>query len=67
MQSGGLEDSYSNLLLHGEYRNLTRNKKWDMLLYGEFITAGRDLGNYSLKAHLDRSLGVEIGNPAIGF
>ena len=67
MQSGGVEDSYSNLLLHGEYRNLTRNKKWDMLLYGEFITAGRDLGNYSLKAHLDRSLGEKLGTLQLGF
>ena len=65
--SGVYNDPFTNILLHGEYRNLTRNKKWDMLLYGEFITAGRDIGNYAVKAHLQRSLGAEVGNLQIGF
>jgi hypothetical protein len=65
--SGVHNDPFANILLHGEYRNLTRNKKWDMLLYGEFITAGRDIGNYAVKAHLQRSLGANIGNLQIGF
>lgn len=65
--SGVYNDPFTNILLHGEYRNLTRNKKWDMLLYGEFITAGRDIGNYAVKAHLQRSLGSNVGNLQIGF
>jgi hypothetical protein len=65
--SGVYNDPFANILLHGEYRNLTRNKKWDMLLYCEFITAGRDIGNYVVKAHLQRSLGAEVGNLQIGF
>ena len=66
-KSANTFDNYSNILLHGEYRNLTRNKKWDMLLYGEFISLGRDLGNYSLKANLQRSLGEKIGTLQLGF
>ena len=65
--SGVYNDPFTNILLHGEYRNLTRNKKWDMLLYGEFIGAGRDIGNYAVKAHLQRSLGADVGHLQIGF
>lgn len=62
-----LRDVFSNLMIHGEYRNRTRNKKWDMLLYGEFYTAGRDIGNYSVQAKLQRSLGQKIGSIELGF
>ena len=65
--SGSNNDLFSNVLLHGEYRNLTRNKKWDMLLYGELITAGRDAGNYAVKANLQRSLGADLGSFQMGF
>lgn len=65
--SGIHNDPFTNILLHGEYRNLTRNKKWDMLLYGEFIAVGRDIGNYAIKAHLQRSLGANVGNLQVGF
>lgn len=64
--SGSNDDLFANMLLHGEYRNLTRNKKWDMLLYGEFIAVGRDIGNYNLKANLQRSLGSKIGTLQLG-
>jgi len=61
-----LRDAFGNLMLHGEYRNRTRNKKWDMLLYGEFYAAGRDAGNYDLKANLQTQLG-NLGALELGF
>ena len=61
-----LRDAFGNLMLHGEYRNRTRNKKWDMLLYGEFYAAGRDAGNYSVQANLQTKLGP-LGLLELGF
>jgi hypothetical protein len=58
---------FTNTIAHGEYRNRTRNKKWDMLLYGEFFILGRDLGNYRVKANLQRSLGEKFGALELGF
>lgn len=65
--SGVHRDLFANVLLHGEYRNVTRNKKWDLLLYGGLIAAGRDVGNYSVKAQMQRSLGTDIGSLELGF
>jgi len=62
-----IRDDFVNIVAHGEYRNLTRNKKWDMLLYGAFYAAGRDAGNYLVQAKLQRSLGEKIGNLELGF
>ncbi len=62
-----LRDAFTNIMAHGEYRNRTRNKKWDMLLYGEFYAAGRDIGNYSVQAKLQRTLGQKIGSLELGF
>jgi hypothetical protein len=62
-----LRDVFTNIMAHGEYRNRTRNKKWDMLLYGEFYAAGRDIGNYSVQAKLQRTLGPKIGSLELGF
>jgi hypothetical protein len=61
------DNRFTNTIVHGEYRNRTRNKKWDMLLYGEFFALGRDLGNYRVKANLQRSLGDRFGSIELGF
>ena len=58
---------FTNTIAHGEYRNRTKNKKWDMLLYGEFFILGRDLGNYRVRANLQRSLGEKFGALELGF
>lgn len=62
-----LRDRFSNVMVHGEYRNRTKNRKWDMLLYGEFYTVGRDAGNYHMQARLQRSLGPKLGALELGF
>ncbi len=56
-----------NVMLHGEYRNRTRNKLWDMLLKGEFYAAGLNNGDYSVYASLDRFLNKKWGNLNLFF
>ncbi|MEY3433421.1 MAG: hypothetical protein RL131_1357, partial [Bacteroidota bacterium] len=61
-----IRDVFTNIVAHGEYRNRTRNRKWDALLYGEFYAAGRDIGNYQVQASLQRVLD-KVGQLEIGF
>ncbi len=65
--TGSLNNSFINLVAHGEYRNRTKNKKWDMLLSGELYAAGRDAGNYMAQAKLQTDLGKKVGFFEIGF
>jgi hypothetical protein len=60
------KDDFLNLRLHGEYRNRTKNRKWDMLLYGEFFALGRSLGNYDFRASLKSYLGKRWGYLEVG-
>jgi hypothetical protein len=53
--------------LHGEYRNKTRNKKWDALLKGEFYAAGLNSGDYSTYASLTRYIDPKWGNIQVSF
>jgi hypothetical protein len=65
--TGSLSNSFVNIVAHGEYRNRTKNKKWDMLLFGELYAAGRDAGNYLAQAKLQTYLGKKVGMFEIGF
>jgi hypothetical protein len=60
------KDDFLNLRLHGEYRNRTKNRKWDMLLYGEFFALGRSVGNYDFRASLKSYLGKRWGYLEVG-
>ncbi|RYE39714.1 MAG: hypothetical protein EOP48_25435, partial [Sphingobacteriales bacterium] len=62
----GVEDFY-NLKLHGEYRNRTRNKKWDILLKGEFFLNGFNTGDYNVTASLSRFLNKKLGDIQLYF
>lgn len=59
-------DHFSNLMLHGEYRNRTKNRKWDMLLKGSFYSVGRSIGNYDLQANIRSFLGKKWGYVELG-
>jgi hypothetical protein len=59
--------NFYNVALHGEYRNKTRNKKWDAILNGEFYTVGMSSGNYAVNASLTRFLNEKWGNIQVGF
>ncbi len=59
--------NYYNVAVHGEYRNKTRNKKWDALLKGEFYAAGLNAGDYSANANLTRFLNEKFGDIQVAF
>jgi Putative porin len=63
---GNDRDNFFDAKVHGEYRNRTKNRKWDMLLYGEFFVAGRNAGNYDFQASLKSFLGRKWGYLEIG-
>jgi len=56
-----------NAVAHGEYRNLTKNKKWDMLAFGRLWLAGYNIGNYHAYVSLQRLLGSKFGSFQLGF
>jgi hypothetical protein len=59
--------SFYNIVLHGEYRNKTRNKKWDILAKGEFFLNGFNAGDYSAYANLSRFFSKRWGNVSLLF
>lgn len=59
--------SLYNVVLHGEYRNKTRNKKWDALAKGEFYATGLNAADYSAYITLTRYLNPKLGNVEINF
>lgn len=58
---------FYNLYVHGEYRNRSRNKLWDILLKGEFFVNGLNSGDYSVHARLERYLNRKWGNVSLFF
>lgn len=64
--SSGSKNFY-NIVLHGEYRNKTRNKLWDILARGEFFLSGFNSGDYSAYATLSRYLNKRFGNVSLLF
>jgi hypothetical protein len=59
--------SLYNLMGHGEYRNRTKNQKWDMLAFGRLHLNGYNLGDYHAYVSLQRLLGQRIGSLQVGF
>lgn len=64
--SSGSKNFY-NIVLHGEYRNKTKNKLWDILAKGEFYLNGFNSGDYSAYANLSRYLNKRWGNVNLVF
>lgn len=58
---------FNNLALHGEYRNKTRNKRWDFSAKGEFYVIGQNIGDYSVSGLLSRYLNETLGNVSLLF
>lgn len=59
--------TFYNIILHGEYRNKTRNKLWDILAKGEFYLNGVNSGDYSAYAMLSRFFSKRWGNVSLLF
>jgi hypothetical protein len=58
---------FYNVILHGEYRNKTKNKLWDILAKGEFYLNGFNAGDYSAYASLTRILNNKWGSVSLLF
>jgi len=67
--SGEVRDTlrYTNIWVHGEYRNRTRNQKWDMLASGVLHLAGYNAGDAYALLRLSRVLGPRLGSLQVGF
>ncbi len=59
--------SFYNLCLHGEYRNRTRNKLWDILAKGELYVNGFNSGDYHSSASLSRYFNKRFGEVSLFF
>ncbi len=59
--------NFYNFVVHGEYRNKTRNKLWDVLAQGEFYVNGLNSGNYSAYATIARHLNNKLGDIRLFF
>jgi hypothetical protein len=63
-----LKRSFYNVILHGEYRNKTRNRKWDFELFGNLYSAGLNAGDYTAHLNLKRFVGKRNDSYAeLGF
>jgi len=60
-------ETFSNVIAHGEYRNRTRNQKWDMQAFGRLYAAGYNAGDYHAFVSLQRLISNKIGSLQIGF
>jgi hypothetical protein len=61
-------NSFYNLVFHAEYRNKTRNQKWDVELFGNLYSAGFNSGDYNAHISLKRFVGKKNqGYAEIGF
>lgn len=60
-------ENMHNIILHGEYRNKTRNKLWDITANGAFYLNGNNSGDYLAEASLTRFLNNKWGNVRLYF
>ncbi len=59
--------NYYNAYLSGEYRNRTRNQKWNIIANGQFYLAGLNAADYDAQVSLQRELGPKLGSIQLGF
>jgi hypothetical protein len=65
--SGMVKQSFHNFIAHGEYRNQTRNQKWDIEAFGKLFLNGNNAGDYHAYISLQRLLSKNIGSLQLGF
>ncbi len=64
---GNTTASLYNFIGHGEYRNRTRNQKWDMAATGKLHLNGYNAGDYHAYISLQRLISNKLGSVQIGF
>lgn len=62
-----LGERFHNLVVHAEYSNRTRNRKWDLLLKGELYAQGFNNGDYKARAIISRFFGKRFGDVSLVF
>ena len=65
--TGLIKKSYYNFFIHGEYRNKTRNQKWDIEARGNFFVNGLNAGDYEAFISLKRLISARVGYLSLGF
>lgn len=65
--SNGNAPTLNNVMVHGEYRNRTRNQKWDIGAFGNLYLSGYNGGDYHGYISLQRLLSQRIGSLQLGF
>jgi hypothetical protein len=63
----GGRETFANVIAHAEYRNRTRNQKWDMLAFGRLHGSGYNVGDYQAYISLQRLISQQIGSVQVGF
>lgn len=58
---------FHNTYGHAEYRNRTRNQKWNMIAKGILYFTGLNAGDYKAQASLQRAFGKRSGYVQFGF
>ena len=61
------DGSFYNIIAQGEYRNKTRNRKWDMVASGKLNMAGFNSGDYEINVNLKRFVAKSGGYADLGF
>jgi hypothetical protein len=61
------QQSDYNVFAHAEYRNRTRNQKWDIEANGKLYLAGMNSGDYDAYISLKRLISQKIGYFQAGF
>ena len=66
---GELKENRSiyNMVGHGEYRNRTRNQKWDIGAFGRLWLNGYNAGDYHAYISLQRLINPSVGSLQLGF
>lgn len=59
--------SLYNVMGHGEYRNRSKNQKWDILATGQLYFTGYNAGDYHAYISLQRLISPTIGSLQVGF
>lgn len=62
-----LKKSFYNIMGHAEYRNKTRNQKWDIEANGKLYFTGLNAGDYQAHISLQRYAGKKLGYVQLGF
>lgn len=65
--TGITKSNYHNFMVHGEYRNKTRNQKWDVEAVGMLYINGLNAGDYNAHISLRREISKKIGSLTLGF